>query len=809
MPADAHSKSTPIALSLPWMVAVGVFVFVPLFWAGSVHHVPRAVAHGLALVVLTWAAVALPNRLLAKSGRLLAPVGVPLAVALLGALCLVPLPLVVLQVLSPGTASAFVGFAWHPLAVGVPDVVIGVGIWTLAASSALSVGLIAVALGRRFAVQQIVVWTLVALGFVALVHAGLGVQRLFGIWPITLSTDHYWAPLVNGNHMGTLVILLLPTCVGTVLRPTVHVVTRIVAAVGAVAGLVILAGVASLGAVGALGVVALIVGLRLLKRAWMRLGIIVASVAAAMAGVWYWARVVDRRWVEGSLLDRADQWWTSLALFPMHPWFGVAPHGYRGAFPPVQPPMRFLVYGHVHNDWLEVLLEIGVVGVLIVGLIVVLSPRPKVRSVSRRATWIGLGLAGVAVHSLVEFPMHIPGVLIAVLALWAVRYANWDSARSTSAVMVRAVMVVLAIAQVPLAGFSIHQAVERSVVVELRQAGSDAQVTQAANTLSTMSPWLPQPALAMAKIDLKHDDKEAAIRRALQVERTHPENADALRRAAMLLAAAGDVRSAERVALRSAQRFSGDYRTHNLLSRLAQARGDQTLAASRHADALRRWPPAESIEHGAFARALSLVPVPLWWLDEIEYGAHPALSLYLGDEVLRRGDPEQALIAYEQAERLWHKAAAWPNRGHALYDLGRVEEALAYLRLVADEGENQNVRIELARLYRLEGRYDDARRELLQALKFDPHNSGVQAQLLILPGVDRASLVALLEHFRVDGPVDDSVILQGASAFLRIESADECVRLLDRTPARDVEHAAKFEELLGRCLTACKTCGLR
>ena len=77
--------------------------------------------------------------------------------------------------------------------------------------------------------------------------------------------------------------------------------------------------------------------------------------------------------IQVSLLERAELWWNSLMLWIDHPVFGVGFGGYDASYPPYQEAHAWFrdatilrsanVYaGSAHNEYLQVLTELGLVG---------------------------------------------------------------------------------------------------------------------------------------------------------------------------------------------------------------------------------------------------------------------------------------------------------------------------------------------------------------------------------------------------------------------------------------------------------------
>jgi O-antigen ligase len=91
-----------------------------------------------------------------------------------------------------------------------------------------------------------------------------------------------------------------------------------------------------------------------------------------------------------------------------------------GTFSHVYPPFRSfytsLFVNHVHNDYLELLVETGIVGLSFFGWLLVTVFRNGFRKIKTRSDreggWLTLaaltGIVGLLIHSLVDFNLHIP-----------------------------------------------------------------------------------------------------------------------------------------------------------------------------------------------------------------------------------------------------------------------------------------------------------------------------------------------------------------------------------------------------------------
>jgi O-antigen ligase len=122
--------------------------------------------------------------------------------------------------------------------------------------------------------------------------------------------------------------------------------------------------------------------------------------------------------------SRNDIWRATLKLFAAHPILGAGLGGYWIAITQYHDASGTLTPQEAHNDYLELLASGGVVGFALgiwFFVSVVRSARKSLwtSSGSLRAVRLGaiLGLAGVGVHSLVDFGLHLMGNAVVFLAL--------------------------------------------------------------------------------------------------------------------------------------------------------------------------------------------------------------------------------------------------------------------------------------------------------------------------------------------------------------------------------------------------------
>jgi len=126
----------------------------------------------------------------------------------------------------------------------------------------------------------------------------------------------------------------------------------------------------------------------------------------------------------GEGASRNEIWRATLKLFAAHPVLGAGLGGYWIAITAYHDAPGTLTPQEAHNDYLELLASGGVIGFALGVWFVVSVVRLAQKNLwsstgSLRAVRIGaiLGLAGVAVHSLVDFGLHLTGNAVVFLVL--------------------------------------------------------------------------------------------------------------------------------------------------------------------------------------------------------------------------------------------------------------------------------------------------------------------------------------------------------------------------------------------------------
>lgn len=126
--------------------------------------------------------------------------------------------------------------------------------------------------------------------------------------------------------------------------------------------------------------------------------------------------------------ERPGLAWSALRLWQQAPWLGLGPGAFRALYPAVRPDhLSEKYYDHTHNDWVELLLEHGVLGATVVlgalsycvyCAIWALRHRQN-RLAIGAASGSLLGLFSLSTHALFDFNAHIPAnLLLFVILCW-------------------------------------------------------------------------------------------------------------------------------------------------------------------------------------------------------------------------------------------------------------------------------------------------------------------------------------------------------------------------------------------------------
>jgi hypothetical protein len=195
-----------------------------------------------------------------------------------------------------------------------------------------------------------------------------------------------------------------------------------------------------LGMAGGVGTALLLLAWRK-SRTWLLTAVVALPLLGAAGGFAAWHALPAVRERIGQVLEnpvkaggiRMEMWRDAPAMFRAQPWLGHGGGGYAWAYPPFQRNVtQHLHYDYVHNDYIQLALEHGAVGLGLAGLALLVSAWGIGRAVRRsRSDEPAVLLAGAAgalaaclLHALFDFNFHIfpnPHALVWVVGLsWGV-----------------------------------------------------------------------------------------------------------------------------------------------------------------------------------------------------------------------------------------------------------------------------------------------------------------------------------------------------------------------------------------------------
>jgi hypothetical protein len=344
------------------------------------------------------------------------------------ALQVVPLPREVFDWVGVYPGHLLDGYPELPITRLSPNLGATIGFWgiftTYWAAAYLVAALPRQALGVMVGALVALIFAEALYGFVAHVHR---YETVLGLWPANsrhgVVVGTYW----NRNHLAGLLALGWPLGVGfllfgTRMRPVrVHELRYLLVVVFAlVVALALFNSLSRLGtAAGLFGL--LVFGLLArtnrtgqvsgLERLWL---LVAGLVALGLAIAFGLAPLLLRYSDLAADTGRLDMLLV-LGYLPLKSWFlGVGAGGFEDAFTLVQPTGLFGSVEYLHNDWVQLVLELGVLGTaVLLGAGVVWWRRVGPSRLNRLRAAAAGGIAAIALHSLGDFNLHIPGTAFA------------------------------------------------------------------------------------------------------------------------------------------------------------------------------------------------------------------------------------------------------------------------------------------------------------------------------------------------------------------------------------------------------------
>jgi putative inorganic carbon (hco3(-)) transporter len=428
------------------LMLTGVLAYTTFQWGGAVRtgRYQYLLVLGLLSLLLSlrrskdeWSA--LPSRLLRWSAVLL-PAYVLLQVT--------PWPMPILRVLSPARAEAV--DALGPVGAKVSSASLSVFPAGTFQYFLLVCGYVVIFLVIRESTRRswdrrwLMIWPILG---IAAIEAGLGLWQYFG----GAGEQIRWGTYANHNHYSGFLEMALPfavmypvvvlrrahSCWHTSLAPALAASSVWALAVFVFAGIILsfsrmgfIATLFSLFVMGALvlGTTQLSWATASRRRRWVGVGLVAAL---ALAGFIFlpperliqrFAQFVSTDGLTGE--GRADLWSETIPLIRKYPTFGCGLGGYETAFSRFKISGVLVTDDFAHNDYLQLLAELGVVGFVIGAAlafsIVRMALRGAVESSDPEARYFSVAclgaLSAIALHSLADFNLYIPAN--AMLLAW-------------------------------------------------------------------------------------------------------------------------------------------------------------------------------------------------------------------------------------------------------------------------------------------------------------------------------------------------------------------------------------------------------
>ncbi len=422
------------------------------------------------IVVAVALGILVPSqRQLKRVSPLIALIG---AALFLTALQLVPLPSSLLHALSEGAT-------WRDDGAELAKVSPHQGITMDAAESLRALVALAIMLGiavlaLRTAVSErgrykLIAAVACAIGVATIVtglHTVFGATSLYGVIE-TKHHPHALGPLLNMNHLGCLAAIGAVVSIGLAAYSRQPSWTRALwfvngAACGGLTVYTVSRGATLALVAGAFVTIAILVAQRFTRERTGRvqfttrsLPIAIVAMCVLVVIVYSTAGSVGQK-LEATSFDELHSptskfgaWRSSLHIVQDAPWLGIGRGGFESYFTRLHPTSGQLVFSHVENEYLQAVLDWGIVGAIVLALAgawLVLFVIRRWRDGPLSAAAIG-GISVVLVQSTVDFGAEILGIAVpAILLVSTLAYVPLKEAAPADLRRVRALRVAHVIA---------------------------------------------------------------------------------------------------------------------------------------------------------------------------------------------------------------------------------------------------------------------------------------------------------------------------------------------------------------------------
>jgi len=360
---------------------------------------------------------------------------------------LIPLPAGLVETIAPATHALVMSAAdvlsephprWIPLTLDPPGTMVElVKLCGYVAFGFVCIRVSASQKGRRALLTAVAtIGTVTAI--VGLVHHALGAQRLFGLYSPEMDPPPYLSPLLNPNHFSGLLAMTAALTAGLALHHTgrrrLIWIVALAIAIGTTLLLESRGGVIALaaGLAATLGVYAAQTRQANPRESTGRQrtsaiagGIIVACALSLV--VVFTAKGITTEFAETDRMSfehpasKFGAWRSASVLVRDHAWTGVGRGAFEPAFTRVHIPSSFHTYSHVENEYLQAALDWGLP--IASGLALLMAWCVVAAAKNWRDTAVAAGAIGavfaIALQSLADFGMELPGVAMPAIAIMA------------------------------------------------------------------------------------------------------------------------------------------------------------------------------------------------------------------------------------------------------------------------------------------------------------------------------------------------------------------------------------------------------
>lgn len=519
---------------------------------------------------------------------------------------LIPLPPQVIRFLTPGYAALydqglwlFAPLTWRPLSL-VPAATLNEALRLSAYAGfyLVMVNLLSSATFLRQLLRILAIFfgVYAFVGLVQFFMPGSKVLWFFASWPVT--GGNHFATYVNRNHYAGLLGMIIPLLIVVALRsfpPTGYGSWRerlidlftdrqlssslLFCLISILAMVSVFFSLSRGGTLSMAGSSLVMLGLLLANRSLhgRRRVFVVVLVCAATLGAFFGLDPLIQRFAttftaSGELnAQRPEYWRDSLDLFQAAPLTGSGAGTFIDAYPPWQTAQTGIsVVDHAHNDYVEALTDLGLVGITLLAwfwisfLRSVLPAWKKRRSGQARLVCCGAfsGLVAISLHSFTDFNLAIPAnglyfmLLLAILA--STSHYSENSAQSSLAparpksivqlAVLFTVVIFVVVGTSCLHFWSRYQFApfEKVSLATARPAELD-EIHLTAERLAVLAPWeesYPFTVATVAGLKGQLDSAAEALASALQLR---PLSSEMLLQAARIAYAAGEGQKAEKL----------------------------------------------------------------------------------------------------------------------------------------------------------------------------------------------------------------------------------------------------------------------